>query len=72
MTGKLQTLAEYEGYSDGYALLEERALDEVVPGICTNAGCDYTTDVEPDSRAGWCEECNTGTVASACILAGII
>lgn len=26
-------------------------------------------DREPDQDAGWCEECDTGTVASALILA---
>ena len=53
-------------------LLESATLDSVVPGICTNAGCDYTTEYEPDQDAGWCEECDTGTVASALILAGVI
>jgi len=53
-------------------LLESAAIDSVVPGICTNDGCDYTTEYEPDQDAGWCEECGTGTVASALILAGVL
>jgi len=36
----------------------------VVPGICMNPGCDYTTEVEPDQCAGWCEECSSPTVKS--------
>jgi hypothetical protein len=53
-------------------LLESAAMDDVVPGICTNDGCDFTAEYEPDQDAGWCEECDTGTVASALILAGVI
>jgi len=41
-------------------------------GICTNDGCDYTTDVEPDQDRGWCEVCGTNLVKSAPVLAGII
>jgi hypothetical protein len=52
--------------------IEEYALDEVVPGICMNPGCDYTTEVEPDQREGWCEECGTGSVKSGIVLAGLI
>jgi hypothetical protein len=37
-----------------------------------NPDCDYTTEVEPDQREGWCEECGTGTVRSGIVLAGII
>lgn len=53
-------------------LLESASIGSVVPGICTNDGCDFTTEYEPDQDAGWCEECDTETVASALILAGII
>ena len=70
--GKLRTLAEIEGYPDGFALLEEAGFDSVVPGICCNVHCDYTTGVEPDSTDGWCEACDTGTVKSCLILAGVI
>jgi hypothetical protein len=52
--------------------IETYALDEVVPGICMNPGCDYTTDCEPDLRTGWCEECETRSVRSALVLAGIL
>lgn len=68
---KLQQLAEIEGAEDGLALVEEHGIDSVVPGICMNDGCDYTVGVEPDAREAWCEECNTGSVASCMVLMGI-
>lgn len=68
---KLERLAEIEGMEE-FEMLSEASTDSVVPGICTNPGCDYSTSVEPDSRTGWCEECKTNTVASALTLAGII
>jgi hypothetical protein len=37
-----------------------------------NEGCDFVTDVEPDQDAGWCELCNTNTVKSGLMLAGLI
>lgn len=69
---KLSTLANYAGYSDVQDLLEENVIDSVVPGICKNPDCDYTTEVEPDSDSGWCEECGEGSVVSCLVLAGII
>lgn len=69
---KLQKLAEIEGYDDYQDLLEDNVIDSVCPGICTNPGCDYTTEVEPDCRDGWCESCETQTVQSAMVLAEII
>ena len=68
---KLEDLADASGMSVD-ELLENAAIDSVVPGICTNSGCDYTAEYEPDQDAGWCEECETGTVASALILADVI
>lgn len=65
----LEQLAEIEGFDDGFDLLEAVAIDSVVPGICK---CGYSVEVEPDSSEGWCEECQTNTVKSALILAGII
>lgn len=52
--------------------VEEYALDDVAPGICMNPDCDYTTEVEPDQREGWCEECGTRSVRSGVVLAGLI
>ena len=68
---KLQTLAaEYEASVD--ELLEEYGLDSVVPGICMNPGCDYSAEYEPDAREGWCEVCDTQSVASLLVLLGVI
>lgn len=69
---KLQQLTEIEGYSDPIDMIEEHFTDTMCPGICVNPECDYTTSVEQDCRAGWCEECGTQTVVSAFELAGII
>lgn len=67
---KLDKLAELEGFGDGEELAEHFALPGVVPGICMNEGCDYTTDVEPDQQHGWCECCDSKTVKSCLVLAG--
>jgi hypothetical protein len=69
---KLELLAEIEGYGDTMDLLDAASIDSVVPGICMEADCDYTTGVEPDCDEGWCEECQKNTVKSCMILAGVI
>lgn len=69
---KTETLAEIEGFDSFEELVEEFAFDSVVPGICMNPGCDYTTNVEPDQEHGWCEFCDTQTVTSCLCLAGVV
>ena len=69
---KLATLVETEGFGSADELLEAVAHDSVSPGICTRPGCDYTAEVEPDQREGWCEECRAGSVQSALVLAELI
>ncbi len=69
---KLQHLAEIEGFDDVMDLCESAMADSVVSGICINPGCDYTCEVEPDQREGWCEECGTNTVVSCLVLGGIV
>jgi len=64
----LEQLAEDWG-TDVEEMLREAVFDSVVPGICPY--CGYSTDVEPDQRAGWCEECEKRTVISCLILGGI-
>lgn len=66
---KLETLVEIEGYADEVELMEAATFDSVAPGICLNDGCDYTTQVEPDCRDGYCEVCGTQTVVSGLELA---
>ena len=69
---KLEQLADFEGYEDYMEMLEVATRDSVVPGICVNEDCDYTTGVEPDSDSGWCEVCEKNSVHSCLILGGII
>jgi hypothetical protein len=72
---KLGKLVELEGFEDENELFAAAMSDSVCPAICCNRdnpGCDYTAEMEPDQREGWCEACGTNTVASALILAGFI
>lgn len=68
---KLDQLAEHFGLTVT-SFIEDYALEDVVPGICMNPHCDYTAEYEPDQREGWCEECETRSVRSGIVLAGII
>ncbi|MCB9947256.1 MAG: hypothetical protein H6842_05425 [Rhodospirillaceae bacterium] len=67
---KLRALAESEGYDTVDELLQAASFDSVIPGICVH--CDYTTEVEPDQRQGWCEACGRSSVQSTLVLAGLI
>ena len=72
---KLLILCETEGYEDENDLFACAMTDSVCPAICCNPDnpeCDYTEEKEPDSRDGWCEECQRGTMVSALVLGGII
>jgi hypothetical protein len=71
-TRKVNTVMEIEGFDDLDAFLEHCTFDSVVPGICINPGCDYSTSVEPDCRSGYCEECSTQTVQSPLVLLRMI
>jgi hypothetical protein len=68
---KLQQLCKITGM-DEMELLEEATFDSVAASICINPGCDYVTEMEPDQDQGFCECCETNTVQSCLILAGII
>lgn len=72
MTDKLTQLAEDFGFSDPTLMIQEYLFDGVMPAICMNEGCDYSTDLEPDQTAGWCECCGTPSMKSAAVLAGVI
>jgi hypothetical protein len=72
MTSKLQTLTTDWGYQAPEDLIEDYMFDGLMPAICINEGCDYSTEYEPDQDQGWCESCGTNTVQSATILAGVI
>ena len=47
-------------------------MDSINIGVCMGKDCDYTTNVEPDNSSGWCDECETNTVRSLSMLAGVI
>jgi len=72
MKEKLKRLAELEGYDDVNDFLEVWVNDSECPGICMNDDCEYSTEVEPDSDSGYCENCETNTVSSGLILGGLI
>jgi hypothetical protein len=69
---KLSKLVENEGFETLEQMLQAALFDSVCPGICVKPECNYTVEVEPDQRQGWCEVCGTQTVQSALSLAGLI
>lgn len=68
---KLARLAAQEGVHVE-ELLGAVVYDSVSPAICVNRDCDYSTEMEPDQDAGWCEACGTNSLQSALVLAGLI
>ena len=66
----VSTILDSEGYDNAEDLCEDYLFEGLVPAVCTT--CGYTTHYEPDSTAGWCEECDTGTCKSIFILLGLI
>ncbi len=61
---RLTKLRKIEGFEDENDLFATAISDSVCPAICCNPDnpeCDYTEEIEPDSREGWCEECQHGT-----------
>jgi len=69
---KLNELLEASGFDTFNDFLTSGgALNEVVPGICMNEGCDYTTDVESDASHSFCESCGTKSVRSIMVLVGL-
>ena len=69
---KLMKLCDLEGYKRLDDLLQASVTDSICPSICMTEGCDYTTEMEPDQDAGYCEACGGNTVTSALVLAGLI
>jgi hypothetical protein len=69
---KLNDLTSSEGYDSVDEMIEAIRTDSIVPGVCMNAGCHFTTGVAPDEDHGYCERCGTRTVKSALRLRGIV
>ncbi len=60
----LEALAEVEGFDDPFDLVEANIIDSIVPCICSNGDCGYTTELEGDSRTGYCPECESHSLIS--------
>jgi hypothetical protein len=69
---KLMKLCDLEGYKRVHDLINAPMWDNICPAICMTEGCDYTTEMESDQDAGYCEACGGNTVTSALVLAGVI
>ena len=69
---KLMRLCEIEGFRTIEEILFASTTDSVCPAICMTEGCDYTTEMESDQAAGYCEACGGNTMVSALVLAGLI
>jgi hypothetical protein len=72
---KLIRLMQIEGYQTLTELFEDYAAGSACPAICcnpANPSCEYTTLMEPDQEAGYCQLCGTNTMKSAFVLAGMI
>ncbi len=69
---KLMKLCDAKDLKTFDDLLALSRTDSVCPAICMTEGCDYTTDMEPDQREGFCEACGGNTVTSVLVLAGLI
>lgn len=52
--------------------LEGQTFDSVCDGGCTNCGDIQTDAVEPDAEGYTCYDCDTPTVSSVLVLAGLI
>jgi len=69
---KLNTLVRLSGFDCEVDFLSACCSDTVVTGICMNAHCDYTDDVEPDCNDGYCEDCETSSVQSPLFFCALI
>jgi len=65
----MKKLCEETGLEE-IELIEESILDSVAHAICVK--CGYTTMMEPDQDAGYCELCEQNTVKSCLVLRGTI
>ena len=52
------------GPDDALRLVQDNIIDSIVPCICSNGNCDGTTELECDSRNGYCETCESHSMIS--------
>ena len=62
---KLMKLCALEGYKRLHDLLKASASDSLYPAICMTERCDYTTELERDQKAGYCEACSLRSCSPA-------
>lgn len=67
----LEMLQEQYGSSID-ELMEQATMDSVAASVCMNDNCEFTDEYEPDCRDGHCPNCDTNTVQSILVIAGII
>ena len=67
---RLLELCEAEGFEKIDDLLLASIDGSVCPAICMECGC--TAQMEPDQRAGYCENCGKSKVMSCLVLADLI
>ena len=60
----LEALAESTDPDVVFAFVEAYVTDSMVPCICANGDCDYSTELESDTRDTYCPECETHSVIS--------
>ena len=68
---KLRTVSEALGFDHPLTLLFNYLNEPTVPGICINAGYSLIQNVAPQEEHGHCANCNTCTVQSVLVLAGV-
>ena len=51
---KLRTVSEALGFDHPLTLLSTYLNEPIVPGICTNAGCNFILSVAPQEEYGHC------------------
>ncbi len=68
---KLRYVSHVLGYDHPLNLLHAYLDNEIVPCICVTDGCNYIIGGERGVEEGHCPNCNTDTVASIFILAGV-
>ena len=69
---KIEQLAQDCGYLSVVEMLEENLHKTMVPAICMEDGCNYSTDMEKDQTKGWCEICEKNNVQSCFEIEGLI
>ena len=47
-----------------FRLVEANIIDSIVPCICSNGDCGGVSDLEPDSREGYCQSCESHSMIS--------